>query len=161
MGSYSFKSVGQTTEQTAAQKLITSQTPIGIKTPLEINFDDQNYSTGLLSMHYKLADVVHDNLKNLLLTNWGERLAFYRFGANLRPLLTEYTNQDDFDNSAIVRIKSAVSEWMPYVVLDNFVSKENKSRTTWDMVTISIIITYSIPNLSVGTKALEIILKSM
>lgn len=161
MGSYSFKSVGQTTEQSAAQKLIVSQSPIGIKTPLEINFDDQNNSAGLLAMHYKLSDVVHDNLKNLLLTNWGERVAFYRFGANLRPLLTEYTSQDDFDNAAIVRIKSAVSAWMPYVILDNFVSTENKSKTTWDMASISIIITYSIPNLSVGTKALEIILKSM
>lgn len=161
MGSYSFKSVGQTTEQSAAQKLIISQTPIGIKTPLELNQDDQNSSAGLLSMHYKLADVVHDNLKNLLLTNWGERVAVYNFGANLRPLLTEYTSQDDFDNSAIVRIKSAVATWMPYVSLDNFVSTENKSKTTYNIASITITITYSIPNLQVGIRALEIILKTM
>lgn len=161
MGSYSFKSVGQTTEQSAAQKLTISQTPIGIKTPLEINGDDQNGDVGLLAMHYKLSDVVHDNLKNLLLTNWGERMAFYNFGANLRPLLTEYTGQDNFDNLAISRIRTAVSTWMPYVSLENFVSKENKSKTTYDIASISIIITYSIPNLSIGIRALEILLKTM
>lgn len=160
MGSYSFKSSGKTSEQTKIEKLISSPTPIGIKTPLEINFGDQE-NDAIFLMHYKLSDVVHDNLKNLILTNWGERVGFYRFGGNLKPLLTEYTNQDDFDNAAIVRIRSAVSDWMPYVSLDNFLSTVNNSKTNYGIATISIVITYSVPDLNVDTRALEIILKTM
>lgn len=152
MATYAFKSVGKTEEQVKAETLIASQIPYGIKTPLRLGVKD-----GIFQMNYSLADQFHDNLRNLLLTNWGERLGFYRFGANLLPLTTEFSSLDDFDNQAIQRIRDAVDTWMPFIELEDFASEvdrqENKSTGI-----IKITITYNIPALQVIKKGLQIIL---
>lgn len=152
MATYNFKSVGKTTEQLNDERLSTSAIPFGIKTPIELGS-----SEGILKMNYSLAEQFHDNLRNLLLTNWGERLGLYTFGANLKPLTTEFTNLDNFDSQAIERIKNAVSEWMPFIDLENFESaidrKENKNTA---ILTVSI--TYNIPALEVIAKGLQIVL---
>ena len=89
MATYNFKSVGKTKQQEEAEVVTKSQIPFGIKTPLQLGS-----SEGILAMNYSLEDQFADNLRNLLLTNWGERLGLYDFGANLRPLTTEFTNLD-------------------------------------------------------------------
>jgi phage baseplate assembly protein W len=152
MGSFSFKSVGKTKEEQVANTLIVSPTPIGIKTPLE-----QNSNDGFLAMHYSLADQVHDNLRNLILTNWGERVGLYRFGANLRPITTEFVSQDDFDSQAIERISNAVSTWMPFVSLENFVSVVDHTNNK-NTAIVRLTVTYSIPAISQPTRALEVTL---
>jgi phage baseplate assembly protein W len=152
MATINFKSVGVTSTQLTQQAIQTSPLPIGIKTPLELGGQD-----GLLVMHYDLIDQLSDNLRNLLLTNWGERLCQYFFGANLRPLTTEYSSQETFDNEAVVRIKNAVSTWMPFIELVDFVSevdrKENKSTGV-----IKITISYNIPALNAIDKRIQIVL---
>ena len=152
MGSYNFKSSGKTQEQKEIESLIQSPTPIGIKTPLRIDSKE-----GLFAMNYSLIDQVHDNLKNLLLTNWGERLGFYEFGANLRPLTTEFVSQEDFDSSAIERIRNAVQRWMPYVDLEDFESNVNRTDNK-NTAVIDVVITYNIPTLNVSYKKLQITL---
>lgn len=152
MGAFSFKSSGKTQEQRIIETLVTSPIPIGIKTPLRISD-----SEGLLDVHYVLADQVNDNLRNLLLTNWGERVGFYDFGANLRELTTEIASQDDFDTSAIERIKSAVGRWMPYIDLEDFESNVNNSNNKNTGI-IDITVTYNIPSLNVRQKKLVITL---
>lgn len=153
MAAYNFKSVGnnqqaQTTQGGTSVTLI----PYGIKTPLQLGT-----SEGIFSMNYSLADQFNDNLRNLLLTNWGERLGLYQFGANLKPLATEFENLDDFDSQAIQRIKNAVEAWMPFVDLEDFVSSvdriENKNTAV-----IKIKITYNIPALQVTKRGLQIVL---
>lgn len=152
MATYSFKSVGKTLEQQDEEELTPSPTPFGIKTPMQLGV-----SEGIFSMNYSLEEQFADNLRNLILTNWGERLGLYQFGANLRPLTTEFTNQDDFDGQAIFRIKSAVEKWMPFIDLENFSSTvdrlENKNTGV-----IRINITYNIPELGVTNKGLQIVL---
>ena len=96
MGSFNFKSSGKTAEQKSIESILKSATPIGIKTPLRFASGD-----GLYGMNYVLSDQVKDNLRNLIMTNWGERLGFYDFGGNLRSLTTEYVSLDDFDSKAI------------------------------------------------------------
>ena len=87
---YSFKSVGLTNVETADQKTITGRNPpIGIKTPVQ--FAD---SDGLFAMHTDVLKNIKDNFKNLLLTNHGERLGLYDFGANLRPLVFDLGKSD-------------------------------------------------------------------
>ena len=108
-------------------------------------------------MSYNLADQVHDNLRNLLQTNWGERLGFYDFGANLRPLTTEFVSQDDFDSQAIERIAAAVGRWMPYVSLDEFLSDIDRTENK-NTAVIRITITYSISALNVLKKSLQVTL---
>jgi len=148
----SFKSVGKTIETLQKESLKETPTPIGIKTPLRVG----ESSEGLFAMHFSLADQIHDNLRNLILTNWGERLGSYDFGANLKELTTEYASREDFDNEAVVRINSAVSKWMPFVSLNEFepqLDQENAGNY------VRFKITYDIPILNVVNKALEIVLR--
>lgn len=151
MAAISFKSVGKTQEQIAAEALKKSDLPYGIKTPVSLGRDS------IFEMNYKLEDQLADNLKNLLLTNWGERLGLYKFGANLRPITTELSSPDDFDSEAIVRIKYAVETWMPYIELEDFSSSidRNENKNT---AVIKITISYNIPALQVRNKRIQIVL---
>jgi phage baseplate assembly protein W len=147
----SFKDVGIKTE-TSRQDVLArnqSQLPIGIKTPLEL----VGGST-LFLCHTNISDQIEDNLRNLLLTNWGERLALYNFGGNLRPLLTEFTNKENFDTEAMLRINTAISKWMPFVTPVGFDSNPDfdDNRFTGN---IKIILSYSVPNLKINEKVIE------
>jgi len=148
MGSYNFKSVGKKAS-TPSIDVETTPTAIGIKTPLQLS------EANIFAMHYNLPDQIHDNLRNLLLTNWGERLGAYNFGANLRELTSEVSNLDDFDEIAIDRIKSAVSTWMPFVVLKEFTSSIDNSNNLNTGIT-KITVTYNIPQLGIENKALQV-----
>lgn len=150
----SFKNVGKTVETVKTESIKETPLPIGIKTPLRPGSNGE----GVFAMHYNLADQVHDNLRNLILTNWGERLGLYDFGANLKELTSEYTSRDDFDNEAVIRIKNAVTKWMPFVQLGDF---EPLPDLETDAAFIRFRITYDIPLLNVSSKALEIILRVM
>ena len=152
---YSFKSVGKTQTQNEEEKLTPTSVPFGIKTPLQLGTTD-----GILSMNYNLADQFADNLRNLLLTNWGERLGLYQFGANLRPLTTEFVSQEDFDNEAIKRIQSAVSRWMPFIDLEDFSSTVDRIENR-NIGIVKITVTYNIPALEVNKRAVQIVLYVM
>ena len=152
MGTFSFKSSGKTQEQKAIESLAQSATPIGIKTPMRLSDTD-----GLLTMNFVLADQVNDNLRNLILTNWGERLGHYDFGANLRPLTTEFVSQNDFDSKAIERIRQTVGRWMPYIDLEDFASNVNRVENK-NTAVLDITITYNIPSLNVKGAKLQVTL---
>jgi phage baseplate assembly protein W len=155
MAKISFKSVGQTQQQVVETTPETTQPPIGIKTPLRLGDEKGN----LLAMHYDVGDQLADNLRNLLLTNWGERLGLYYFGANLRPLTTEFTNQTNFDNEAIVRIKNAVTTWMPYIELEEFASETDRNNNyNKGMATITLTISYNVPTLQQNNRVIQVVL---
>lgn len=155
MSVISFRSVGKTVEQVRTEDTASSGSlpPIGLKTPLQFG----QGSEGVFAMHFKLEDQLHDNLRNLVLTNWGERVALYDFGANLRELTTELTNTDDFDNVAIGRIASAIAKWMPYVQPETFESVFDRESNIHTAV-LRIRITYNIPLLNIANRALEVVL---
>ena len=152
MGTFNFKSSGKTQEQQLVEALESSKTPIGIKTPLRLN---EGEGTEILVTYDNLAETVHDNLRNLLLTNWGERVGLYDLGANLRKLMSEFVSSDDFDGKAIDQISNAVSRWMPYVSLENYVSQTDRTDNK-NVARTNIKITYSVPTLGVTNKLLEI-----
>ena len=147
MAVYSFKNVGKTRKSQDDAAVKASKIPYGIKTPLQLG----NSSEGILSMNFSLSDQFSDNLKNLLLTNWGERLGLYDFGANLKPLTAE------FDTEAIERIKVAVDKWMPFVTLSTFESSTDRTENKNTGV-IKINILYRIPSLEDNDRSLQIVL---
>lgn len=151
MAKFSFKSSGKTQQQITDEEVTSSQQAIGILTPLSLGNNE------ILTMSYSLADQVHDNLRNLLLTNWGERVCLYDFGGNLRPLMTELVSNDDFDTEAVNRIKSAVGRWMPFIDLEDFVSDTVRTDNANTAVK-SVTITYNIPALAVVGKQLQLFL---
>jgi len=108
-------------------------------------------------MHYSLREQLADNLRNLVLSNHGERLGMYDFGANLRPLLTEWSNKEDFDKEAMRRISSAVSKYMSFVNLIGYESKPNYVDNLYTGVVV-LTLMYGIPALNLTEEMLEITL---
>ena len=101
-------------------------------------------------MNTTLSDQFADNLRNLLLTNHGERLGIYDFGANLRELLTNYSTNEDFESQAIERITVAVNKWMPFVSLLDFTTTINENRNfepNSGIASVTVTLKYSIPQL--------------
>ena len=151
---YSFKSVGSTNVELIEQKTITNRKPpIGIKTPVQ--FAD---SDGLFAMHTDALKNIKDNFKNLLLTNHGERLGLYDFGANLRPLVFDL-GKADFDAVAIKRINKAISKYMPFIEPLTF-ETFNNGMIEQNQATVGIRVTYNIPRLNIQEQGIEIIIQA-
>lgn len=154
---YSFKSSGEThskvRERSSQQEVL--RPPIGIKTPLELG----SGADGLLKMHRDFLTTISDNLRNLLLTNKGERLLDYEFGANLKELCFEL-GTDEADAEAIDRIRTSVGRYLPYVNLETF---ETFTEPSIDrgVARVGIRITYKVPQASQELKKLEVILYSV
>lgn len=156
MAILSFKNIGTRTFQTESDLLSKSLKPIGVKTPIEWGRQGE----GLFKMHFNLADQLHDNLRNLILTNHGERLCLYDFGANLRPMLSERNNKDDFDQEAMIRINTAVSKYMPFISLEGFDSSIDYEDNQFINKVVMIIV-YSVPDLNVIEKKLKVVMSVM
>ncbi len=153
----SFKSVGKSTVTIRSEIETTRVTVnIGIKTPLRYG------NTALFDMHTDLFDQIRDNLRNLVLTNWGERLGQYDFGANLSELAAERLAREDYDQEVAFRIKAAVEKWMPFVSLQEMVPLDNAedAQVRSYVATLSLrryLLTYNIPSINSANQSLEVV----
>jgi len=154
MAARSFKSVGNKVSDSKFNRSVRDDPPLGIVTPLQFGTN----RSGLFKMHFDNQAQVHDNLKNLLLTNHGERLGHYDFGSNLRELTTERLSSKDFDNEAMLRIRDSVKKYMPYIDLSSFESSFNRSPNSDSVAEISIKIFYNIPKLQISNRGIEVVL---
>lgn len=148
---YSFKSVGSKIKEAELNAEPKRLPPIGFKTPFRFS---SNFE--MFDMHTDMGKQVSDNLRNLILTNHGERLGFFDFGANLGPLVFEL-GSEEADEEAIVRISEAVNKYMPFVELDGFQvfidHFDNK-----EVAKVGIRVTYLIPSLDSYGRSLEVML---
>jgi len=83
---YAFKNVGFKSTDRRFKKITSQPVPIGIKTPLELS----DGKSSLFRVHFQPRDQISDNLRNLVVTNFGERLGRYDFGANLGSLTFDF-----------------------------------------------------------------------
>jgi phage baseplate assembly protein W len=152
---YDFKSVGERLEQFKQSRRLNdvSRQPIGIKTPVALSHGE----AGLLDMHYDLGAQIKDNFRNMLLTNHGERLGHYDFGANLTELAFEFGNEN-FDNEAMLRIKETVQKYMPFLVLENFEPFKKLLGTSNDLAVVGMRINYSVPAARLKKQQIEVII---
>ena len=116
MAAVSFKGVGRKSSDIKKHYRLSTNPPVGIKTPLALS----DGVGGIFEMHYEPKDQIKDNLKNLIATNHGERLGRYDYGANLRPLLFEMVDRSDFEVEAMRRIKAAVADYLSFIELLSF-----------------------------------------
>ena len=155
---YSFNSVGETVEEYRQTNRVDDNigglTPIGIKTPVQLGMD----TDGLLVMHYNIADTVKDNLRNLLLTNHGERIGQFDFGANLQELTLEL-GTPAFDTEAMMRITTAVEKFMPYVKLKDF-KPLTEASPGGGLAVAGFSLTYSVPMAKISHAGIDLILYS-
>lgn len=153
---YSFSSVGETVEEyrqtNRIDDFVGGLSPVGIKTPVELGTD----TDGLLVMHYTIAQTIKDNFRNLLLTNHGERLGQYDFGANLKELTMEL-GSGKFDTEAMIRITKAVEKYMPFVSLGEFESLSEKGDSG-GLTRAGVKVSYSVPLAKLNNQVIELIL---
>lgn len=149
--SIDFKSVGIRRDDEVSSTTSAQDTPIGIKMPMQLG----NNSDGIFAMNYTLKDEIRQGMKNLLLTNWGERLGLYRFGANLKPITMEL-DSEGFDSEMALRIKTAVAKWMPYVSLVDLQLFPSKRAEGSPVALIRARAFYSVPIVRIEKDAVEI-----
>jgi phage baseplate assembly protein W len=152
---YDFSSVGELKEdldksrsQSAQDRV---QLPIGIKVPLSLG----EGSDGLLKMHYDIEPAIADNFRNMVMTNHGERLGLYDFGANLTGLAFEL-GTDEFDSEAIRRIRRTTEKYMPYVQLLTFEPLVDRNDNK-EVAKVGVRITYRVNALSQKDRVIEAI----
>lgn len=128
--------------------------PYGFKTPLRLS---TNQSNAIFEVNLKIGDQIKDDLRNLLLTNWGERVGRYNYGANLQELTTEVVSQPNFEEEVAIRIKTAVLKWMPFVELEDLATRiiYEDNRYTGK---IGVLVSYSVPRLEINKQTVEMVL---
>tara|TARA_R100001443_G_scaffold113134_1_gene127465 strand:+ start:1270 stop:1680 length:411 start_codon:yes stop_codon:yes gene_type:complete len=84
---------------------------IGVGLPLTHNKSGFFYKTKTSLEQAK------SNIKNLLLTKKGERLGNPDFGSELLSVIFEQEG-DDIENKVEEAIRSAMSQWLPFIIID-------------------------------------------
>lgn len=153
MAAISFKNVGEKLDEYQSRQTDISPTPIGIATPLRLSTIQQD----IFEMHYNLQDQIEDNLRNLVLTNHGERLGLYDFGANLQPILFSLTGAS-FETECMRRIKAAAKKYLPFIDLETFEIMTDNRGTSKSLATIAITLAYGIPALGITGKKMSVLL---
>lgn len=85
---------------------------IGLSLPIRMG------NNGFFESNYETRKQIQDNLKNLLLTQKGERLGNVDFGCNLKKVLFEPLVQDTLESYIQKDIEEAVSIWIPYITIE-------------------------------------------
>lgn len=152
---YSFQSIGELDVdiKDRVNKTVDDPLPVGIKTPLRLSDGDGEF----LGMHMSFEEALADNFRNMILTNHGERLAHYDFGANLRELAFELGTEQG-DTNAIRRISATTKKYMPYISLDSFEPLRLDAEN--GLARVGVRVTYTIPRISNKTRAIEVIIHS-
>jgi phage baseplate assembly protein W len=140
---YSFKSSGIRVGDDPRLEELISSNPVGVILPLRQGVE----RSGIFEMSFDPIVQIRNNLKNLILTNHFERLGNPLYGANLRPLCTEYSAIDNFDAAVMDRIQQAVLKFMPIVELDDF-SLSMVNDTDPALLRIDMKIKYNVPKIS-------------
>jgi phage baseplate assembly protein W len=102
---------------------------IGIGLPLNHNKD------GFFNRTKTSLEQTKSNIKNLLLTRKGERLGNPSFGSDLFAVLFEQEG-DDLESKVEEAIRSAMSEFLPFVIINNI--RTNFSTTNNNTINVSI-----------------------
>ena len=154
---YDFNSVGQTSAKFKKQfREPTENFPIGIRTPLRLGYGND----GIFKMSTDLSIQVRDNFRNMISTNWGERLMLNDFGANLMELAFEM-GSEEADLEAVARIHATVKKYMPFINLTTFEPFNEPSEIAeGGLAKIGVRITYTITGFGPDQYQDEIIIYS-
>lgn len=161
MTSFNFKSAGnRVSDREVNPKITKKERDIGFKTPLTNAQGRQ-----LFDMHTDPAAQLKDNLKNLILTNAGERLGLYDFGADLNALLFDLSSDRNVEAEFVDRINIAVQKYMPGIEIDEVTEveldrNEKEIANRAGMAKIRLRIRFSIPAARIANQAIEVTLQA-
>ena len=95
---------------------------IGLGLPMQ--YDDVN---GFFPGHSTTLSQAGSNLRNLLLTNKGERVGHTTFGADLLLVLFEPMSENLLDRLEET-INEAITEWLPYISINKLEVEPDESE---------------------------------
>jgi phage baseplate assembly protein W len=103
---------------------------IGISLPIQIGKTafEQTFTT---------FEQVKSNIKNLLLTKRGERVMQPEFGSGLQELLFEQ-NVDDLEGRIETTIEDSISQWLPFVNIDEIDIEQTNELRDNNRINVSI-----------------------
>ena len=102
---------------------------IGVQFPLSYGG-----TYGFFNRSKTLFEQVKSNIRNLILTNLGERIFQPELGSNVQSIIFENITNDlisDVRDKAEEAIRQAISEWLPYVILNEvsvFQDEHNQNK---------------------------------
>ena len=152
---FKFKSSGvRKTDHQFTKKAPASDRPIGFKTPLEAGSD-------LFKMHTSPIRQLTDNFRNLIMTNQGERLGMFSFGANLNSIVFEYSNSPNFEQLVGETITNVTQKFMPSISIVDiqtvFIDEIEKNEANKiGLAKVRIRIDYVIPKFRSPKLAIEV-----
>jgi|688.fasta_scaffold307528_1 phage baseplate assembly protein W len=100
----------------------TQDKSVGVTLPFTIG------NNGFFAVSYTTKEQVKSDLKNLILTNRGERLMQPEFGCNLRQAIFEQIGPETY---SYIRgeIENSIQRWLPYIIVNNVdVSSDTNSK---------------------------------
>ena len=162
MGSFKFKSTGLRADDRSlsTDTFTNKEVDVGIKTPLS-NIQERQ----IFDMHSDPREQIRDNFRNLIMTNRGERLGLYNFGADLSSLLFDFVSVENILPEIDKRIREATDLFMPGLVIDEVsaveLDKNEKNEINRKgMVKIRLRVVYSIPTARVNNQGIEVTLQN-
>jgi phage baseplate assembly protein W len=116
---------------------------IGLSLPLQMG-------TATFNQTYDNLVQLKSNVKNLLLTNRGERLGLPTFGCGLQQLLFEQ-NTEDLEDKIYNEIEKSISYWLPQLSIQSIEISSNDQDKDNNSLNVSIVFTanYNQQNFSV------------
>ena len=112
---FKFKSVGEkpTDRRNDNTGRITPQN-LGFKTPLR-----SSGNSDIFDMHQDPREQLRDNLKNLILTNKGERLGMPEYGVSLKSISYDFSNKKEYVSIVNQQIIEQTRIYIPAIVIKN------------------------------------------
>jgi phage baseplate assembly protein W len=86
---------------------------------------------------YNTTEQIKSNIKNLLLTQRGERILQPEFGSGLHEILFDFNN-DDIEGKIEDAINAAFEQWLPYVTIADIVVEQTDALKDRNRVNISL-----------------------
>ena len=102
----------------------TQDKSVGVSLPFTVG------NNGFFAVTYTTKEQIKSDLKNLILTNRGERLGIPDFGCDLRKVIFEQDGQDAYAYIQ-AEIQNSISTWLPFITINginissNDASKDN------------------------------------
>ena len=152
---FKFKSSGTRSSSRQYTKAPPSaERPIGMKTPLEEGDD-------IFKMHTSPVRQLSDNFRNLIMTNHGERLGLFNFGANLNSIVFEYSSSPDFEKIISDSIINATQMSIPSITITDistmFIDQtEINDANRVGLAKVRVKVEYLIPKFKSPKLALEV-----
>ena len=106
---------------------------IGLSLPLQMG-------TTTFNQTYDNLEQLKSNVKNLLLTNRGERLGLPTFGCGLQSLLFE-PNDAELEDKIYNTIENAINYWLPQLLIDSIEITSEDTDKDNNTINVSIVFT--------------------